>query len=174
MNRMESKCDEKPSYSYFHLNFFPLLGSLHVGVRARRGHRALCSHHHFCLLKFRIRTRLHNNRYPVVTVTSKFVDIPNSITACQCLTRLLLCPLVVPITKVHQWQSTARMSCTYLRTRRFAAPRLPGDTLLTADCGLGFACPFPGKLSHQGHPIVSARVSSCIPHVLPLQKNSIC
>ena len=48
------------------------------------------------------------------------------------------------------------MSCTYLRTRRFAAPRLPGDTLLTADCGLGFACPFPGKLSHQGHPIVSA------------------
>ena len=99
---------------------------------------------------------------------------PISIAACQCLTMLLLCPLVVPITKVHQWQSTARMSCTYLRTRRFAAPRLPGDTLLTADCGLGFACPFPGKLSHQGHPIVSARVSSCIPHVLPLQKNSIC
>ena len=47
----------------------------------------------------------------------------------------------------------------------------PGDTLPTADCRLGFACPFPGKLSHRGHPIVSSPV---FPPVYPPPVSSPC
>ena len=58
---------------------------------------------------------------------------------------LLLCPLVVPITKVHQWQSTARMSCTYLRTSRFGC--FPTAGWHSSHCWLrpGLCLPFPWK-----------------------------